>query len=133
MNDIAVQLGEAVRRGTKLSRLRVLRVVCGHGNTLVDVLRFDGKTVLVYRNADRRPQRYLADGTVRTGGTLPQTAAYHSDATTVRDLGSWDRDGAVVLNFEAVNNCCRRPISTAWLREQLDARHARVVAPTPSA
>lgn len=115
--DDLAELRRLLGSGTKVPQLRVLRVVCPHGRTLVDVLRFNRRNMLTYRSS-RHVGRDAATGHI---------GIQRRQSAQVRELTGDS------LTFYATTGCCAVAVNDQWITERLAEQNTRVVAPTRSA
>lgn len=117
MSDARDELRRLLDSGVKVSRLRVLALVCPHDRTLAEILRVNGHH-LVYA-------RVTQSATIGNNQTADEELVMlkRGDGHTVRNLDEMDNDAVADVS----TSCCQRQISVGWMRDQLTGVSRRVV------
>lgn len=105
-------LRKLVDRGTRLSRLRVLQVVCDHQRELAAVYRLDGRDVLVFGLTTSG-----AIGSTEDLRDPERTWRRFADGTAVDFIDTHGDDDVAEVSIR----CCSRSMNMRWLRREIHA------------
>lgn len=111
-------LHDLLTSGSKLSKLRVLRVVCDHGRELAAVYRYRGRLLLIARTTSKG-----TIGDSEDDANLVWLKRGEGWRVAYFDLMSDDEIGDVS------NGCCHRTLNAGWMRERIAEGRSRAVLP----
>lgn len=107
--EVLDELHALLTSGAKLSRLQRMKIVCGHGRELGQVLRVSGRDVLVFRRT-----------AVTYGGFEGHMRPLKVKVDAWQGLGLLDRDTADGV-AEMGNRCCSRRATVGDLLDAADS------------